>query len=30
MLKRPPRALRARIETALHSFERFQLAKNAT
>ena len=26
MLKRPPRALRANIEAALHSFERFQLA----
>jgi uncharacterized protein len=26
MLKRPPRALRAAIEAALHSFERFQLA----
>jgi uncharacterized protein len=26
MLKRPPRTLRAAIETALHSFERFQLA----
>ena len=26
MVKRPPRALRAAIETALHSFERFQLA----
>lgn len=25
-VKRPPRALRAAIETALHSFERFQLA----
>jgi hypothetical protein len=27
MLKRPPRALRAGIEAALHGFERFQLAK---
>jgi hypothetical protein len=27
MVKRPPRALRAAIETALHSFERFQLAR---
>lgn len=26
MVKRPPRPLRAAIETALHSFERFQLA----
>lgn len=26
MIKRPPRALRAGIEAALHSFERFQLA----
>ena len=26
MMKRPPRALRAAIEAALHSFERFQLA----
>lgn len=26
MVKRPPRALRATIEAALHSFERFQLA----
>jgi hypothetical protein len=26
MVKRPPRALRAAIEGALHSFERFQLA----
>ncbi|MGH8299478.1 MAG: winged helix-turn-helix domain-containing protein [Steroidobacteraceae bacterium] len=26
MIKRPPRALRAAIEAALHSFERFQLA----
>jgi uncharacterized protein len=26
MVKRPPRALRAAIEAALHSFERFQLA----
>ncbi|HVS77327.1 MAG TPA: crosslink repair DNA glycosylase YcaQ family protein [Steroidobacteraceae bacterium] len=26
MVKRPPRALRAAIDTALHSFERFQLA----
>ncbi|HEV2442537.1 MAG TPA: winged helix DNA-binding domain-containing protein [Steroidobacteraceae bacterium] len=26
MVKRPPRALRTAIETALHSFERFQLA----
>ena len=27
MVKRPPRALRAAIEAALHSFERFQLAR---
>ncbi|HEY7887441.1 MAG TPA: winged helix DNA-binding domain-containing protein [Steroidobacteraceae bacterium] len=27
MIKRPPRALRAAIEAALHSFERFQLAE---
>ena len=27
MVKRPPRALRAAVETALHSFERFQLAQ---
>ena len=27
MVKRPPRALRAAIDTALHSFERFQLAR---
>jgi uncharacterized protein YcaQ len=26
MIKRPPRTLRAAIEAALHSFERFQLA----
>lgn len=26
MVKRPPRALRAAVESALHSFERFQLA----
>ncbi|MDE2050634.1 MAG: AlkZ family DNA glycosylase [Gammaproteobacteria bacterium] len=26
MIKRPPRALRAQIEAALHAFERFQLA----
>lgn len=30
MLKRPPRALRATIETALHAFERFQLAQTET
>jgi uncharacterized protein YcaQ len=29
MLKRPPRALRASIEAALHSFERFQLAQKS-
>jgi hypothetical protein len=27
MVKRPPRALRAAVEAALHSFERFQLAQ---
>ena len=27
MVKRPPRALRAAVEAALHSFERFQLAR---
>jgi uncharacterized protein YcaQ len=27
MVKRPPRALRGAIDTALHSFERFQLAR---
>jgi uncharacterized protein len=30
MLKRPPRELRANIERALHSFERFQLAQGKT
>ncbi|HUA24030.1 MAG TPA: crosslink repair DNA glycosylase YcaQ family protein [Steroidobacteraceae bacterium] len=30
MLKRPPRALRADIEAALHAFERFQLAHTRT
>ncbi|HEY2035380.1 MAG TPA: crosslink repair DNA glycosylase YcaQ family protein, partial [Steroidobacteraceae bacterium] len=27
MVKRPPRTLRAAIDSALHSFERFQLAQ---
>ncbi|HXS20248.1 MAG TPA: crosslink repair DNA glycosylase YcaQ family protein, partial [Steroidobacteraceae bacterium] len=27
MVKRPPRALRAAVETALHPFEQFQLAQ---